>query len=144
MELIFRDVCTPPQRHVNLPYHAGLHLLGLATLLASFIVGVIFMGRYDPHVPRLRSTHSFLGVVTMVLAAIQLPALLLAFSYRNATPPPWLERLAPTYRYLSIATFATGLSSMAAGLQERQVGTCKCFINYKIKLFYVAATPVTE
>ncbi|KAI8469941.1 MAG: cytochrome b561 [Monoraphidium minutum] len=72
----------------------------------------------SPPIPNLYSPHSFLGLATVSLMAVQFGVGFISYLYPK-TPLEHREALGPIHRFVGQATYCAGLAAAASGLQEK-------------------------
>lgn len=104
-----------PQRKV---VHWVCHSLAVVCVAAGLSAVWRSHDLAEPPIPNLYSPHSFLGLSTVCLMAIQFALGVWAYLWPKA-PLATREALIPLHRFLGRATYTAGLAAAASGLQEK-------------------------
>jgi cytochrome b-561 len=96
--------------------HLGLHAVGLAA--AALGLYAVFKFHAESGIPDLYSLHSWLGVATVSLYALQWLAGFLAFFFPGA-PPAARRAAVPWHRLLGFLSFALAVATAQLGFLEK-------------------------
>lgn len=116
--MLLRDsanVNRPARKRVHAALHTCAAILVALALLAVFKSHTL---KRPAKIPDLYSPHSWLGLATLSLGGLQY---VLGFAVYLFPGAPLSTRVAlgPVHRFLGQATFASGLATMAVGIQEK-------------------------
>jgi len=106
-------------REVRKKIHYSLHMC--AVVLAALGVWAAFAShnlKLPTPIPNLYSPHSFLGMATVVLLALQFLVGLGAYLYPKASLSQ-RTALGPFHKFVGRAVWCMGLAAMATGIQEK-------------------------